>query len=147
MWLVRRNYGYNDYPELVNRFFSNCENYDINKDKALEKDSVVWKPRMDVNETEDAYNVIADLPGLDKKDINITLHDNVLTIEGERKSNVEKESKDRYYSERTYGNFSRSFSLPNKVKDSDIKARYRDGVLSVTVLKAEDAKPREIEIS
>jgi HSP20 family protein len=99
-----------------------------------------------VKETKDAYEVLADLPGMEKKDINISLHDNVLTVSGERKFEEKSEDENRYFQERTYGSFSRSFRLPYQVNQKDIRAEYKNGVLKVVLLKSEEAKPREIEI-
>ena len=140
MYLVRRNHSnYLDWPRFVNRHFGNVWN-------DVEEDSVVWKPRMDVKETKDAYELMADLPGLSKKDINISLNDDVLTVKGERKSEEKKEEEGRYYAERNFGSFSRSFKLPNKVDSEKIKAEYKNGVLRLTLPKAEEAKPHEIAV-
>lgn len=144
MWLVKRNPRVElDMPRFVDRFFNDFWNESLSN---WEHDSTVWSPRVDVKETKDAYEVLADLPGLDKKDINISLHDNVLTLKGERKYEEKKEDENRNYYERAYGSFCRSFRLPDKVQDKDIKAEYKDGVLRVTLHKAEDAKPRLIDI-
>ena len=143
MYLVKRNPRVDWTPRYVDRFFQDFWNNSLSD---LEEDSTVWAPRVDVRETKEAYEVLADLPGLDKKDINISLHDNVLTVKGERKSEEKSEDENRYFHERTYGNFSRSFRLPNKVEQKDIRAEYKDGVLKVVLSKAEEAKPREIEI-
>jgi HSP20 family protein len=140
MYLVRRNHNnYLDWPSFVNRHFGNFWN-------ETEEDSVVWKPRMDVKETKEAYELLADLPGLSKKDINISLNDDVLTVKGERKTEEKKEDEDRYYAERTFGSFSRSFKLPTKVASEKIKAEYKNGVLRLTLPKAEEAKPHEITV-
>lgn len=144
MWLVRRNPSVAlDMPNLVDRVFNDFWRTPLMN---WDEDSTVWSPRVDVRETKDAYEVLADLPGLDKKDINISLHDNVLTVKGERKSEDKKEDENQHYYERAYGSFSRSFRLPEKVQDKDIKAEYKDGVLRITLVKAEEAKPRLIEI-
>ena len=106
-----------------------------------------WQSYINVKETKEAYEVLADLPGLDKKDINISLHENVLTLKGERKYETEKEDENHHYHERTYGNFCRSFRLPQKVAEKDIKAEYKNGVLRITLHKSDEAKPRAIEIN
>ena len=136
MYLVKRNNPVFDFPRFVNRYFED----------SIEEDSVVWRPRVDIKESNDAYSVIADLPGLDKKDIHISLHDNVLTLKGERKSEVKKEDENTSYSERVHGSFHRELSLNSTVDQSNVKAEYKNGVLHLTLPKAEEAKPREIEI-
>ena len=106
-----------------------------------------WLPPVDIQETDDAYRLSAELPGLTKDDINITLENNVLRLTGERKleKDVKKESYQRI--ERTYGSFARSFSLPHQVNGDKVEAAFKDGVLTITVPKADQAKPRKISIS
>lgn len=106
-----------------------------------------WVPPVDIQETEDAYRLLAELPGLTKDDISITLENNVLRLSGERKfeKDVKKESFHRI--ERTYGAFSRAFSLPQQVNPEGVQAAFENGVLTITVPKAEQAKPRKISIS
>jgi len=105
-----------------------------------------WSPRADVVENNDSYVIKAELPGVSKNDVKITLRENVLTIKGEKKA--EKEEKDHNYHriERSYGSFERSFSLPSNVKSDKIDAAYKDGVLTLTLPKSEEAKPKEIEV-
>ena len=143
MYLVKRNPRVDWTPQHVDRFFNDFWN---NSFSHFDEDSTVWSPRVDVKETKDAYELLADLPGLEKKEINISLNDNVLTVKGERKSEEKSEDENCYYNERTYGTFSRSFRLPNMVEQKDIRAEYKDGVLKVVLRKSEEAKPREIEI-
>ena len=143
MYLVKRNPRVEWTPGHIDRYFRDFWNNSLSD---LEEDSTVWSPRVDVKETKEAYELLADLPGLTKKDINISLHDNVLTVKGERKTEEKSEDEDRYYAERTFGSFSRSFRLPHKVEQKDIRAEYKDGVLKVVLTKSEDAKPRSIEI-
>ncbi|RKY60288.1 MAG: Hsp20/alpha crystallin family protein [Candidatus Latescibacterota bacterium] len=107
----------------------------------------VWTPKVDVAETDDAVVVTAELPGMEKDDIKVSIENNVLTISGEKKQ--EKEEKDRTYhwSERVYGRFSRSFTLPARVDANKVKAVYKNGVLTLTLPKVEEAKPKQIEIT
>ena len=109
MYLVKRNPRVDWTPRYVDRFFHDFWNNSLSD---LEEDSTVWSPRVDVKETKDAFELLADLPGLDKKDINISLHDDVLTVKGERKSETKSEDENSYYAERTFGSFARSFRLP-----------------------------------
>lgn len=106
-----------------------------------------WMPPVDIQETQDAYRLSAELPGLTKEDINITLENNVLRLTGERK--FEKDAKKEGYHriERTYGAFSRAFTLPSQVNHEKVEAAFENGVLTITVPKAEQAKPRKISIS
>jgi HSP20 family protein len=105
-----------------------------------------WHPSVDIAETENGYTFYAELPGLAKEDVDVTLENNVLTIRGERK--FEKDVKEENYHrvERSYGTFSRSFSLPSNVRSEACNASFRDGVLRIEIPKAEEARPRRIEI-
>ena len=106
-----------------------------------------WSPSVDIFETEGEIIVKAELPGLERKDIVLHLENNVLTLRGERK--FEKETKEENYHriERSYGNFSRSFSIPATVDDEKIRADYKDGVLKIALPKKEQAKPKQIKIA
>ncbi|MBN1561944.1 Hsp20/alpha crystallin family protein [candidate division KSB1 bacterium] len=141
MYLVKRNPRVDWTPRFVDRFFNDFWSNSLRD----WEDSTVWTPRVDVKETKDAYEVLADLPGMEKKDINISLHDNVLTVSGERKYE-KSEDKNSHFQERVYGNFSRSFRLPYQVDHKDVHAEYKNGVLKVVLQKSPEAKPREIEI-
>jgi HSP20 family protein len=113
-------------------------------DESLEDSSRV--PAVDIAENYSSYIVKAELPGVTKKDVAITLQDNVLTVRGEKRQ--EKEPKDASFhrSERTYGAFQRSFTLPSTVVAEKIDASFTDGILTVTLPKSEEAKPRQIEV-
>ena len=106
-----------------------------------------WSPRVDVVEDKDAYKLHAELPGLEKKDINVAVDNGVLTISGERafESKEDKDSGYRHY-ERSYGSFSRTFKLPEHVDASKIKANHKNGMLELTLPKTELAKPKQIEV-
>jgi HSP20 family protein len=103
-------------------------------------------PRMDVAETDKAIEIEAELPGLETKDVQINLADNVLTIRGEKKSEREEKEKDYHLLERSYGSFSRSVELPQGVKPEDVSAEIAKGVLKVTVKKPAPAQSKQIEI-
>jgi HSP20 family protein len=111
------------------------------------EDGGVWMPATDIQETKDEVVVSVELPGMKKDEIKVTVQDNILTIRGEK--NQEKEEKDANYHriERSYGSFTRSFSLPSAVKADKISATYEAGVLRVMLPKAEEAKPKEIPIA
>ncbi|MFC1593478.1 Hsp20/alpha crystallin family protein [Candidatus Neomarinimicrobiota bacterium] len=105
-----------------------------------------WTPAVDIVEDNDAFVVTADLPGLTKKDISINIKENMLTVSGERKSVIKDEKRNYCRTERRYGAFKRSFQLTDKVLADKITASFKDGVLTVNVPKAEEVKPKEIEI-
>jgi len=109
--------------------------------------TTTWSPSVDIFETEGEIVVKAELPGMDRKDIALHLENNVLTLRGERK--FEKETKEENYHriERSYGNFSRSFSIPATVDEEKIRADYKDGVLKIALPKKEQAKPKQIKIA
>jgi HSP20 family protein len=108
----------------------------------------LWTPQMDVHENKDAYKVRLDLPGLEKKDIQVSVQDNVLTVRGERRNQSEdKDEKGTWHRvERYSGSFERSLRLGSGVDAGAVKADYKDGVLSVTIPKKEAAKPKTIDI-
>lgn len=110
-----------------------------------------FSPSMDVSETDRQLEVTAELPGMDDKDIEVTLTDGVLTVKGEKRSETEEEDKDKhhYRLERSYGAFRRSFRLPPEIDADDVSASFDKGVLKVTVAKREAAESatRKIEVS
>ena len=128
-----------DLPRDLERFFG-----DFGLD--LWKSDTIWQPAVDIVETKDGFEVKAELPGMKKDDIKIEFEDGVLTLTGERKSEKEDKDKNFYRMERRYGKFQRCFALPKNVKVDEIKASYKDGVLTVNIPKAEEAKAKEIEI-
>jgi HSP20 family protein len=105
-----------------------------------------WSPTTDMMETDDEYLIEVDLPGMNKDDIEISAHDNVLSIEGERKRASEKEHPGYLRSERYFGSFKRSIMLPASVKDDAIKATFKHGVLRINVPKAEKSKRKSVPI-
>jgi len=124
----------------VNRLFSKVGGGDV-----AERQS--WTPQIDVIETEDAIKLKAELAGMDPKDINIEVQDNVLTVSGERRFE-EEVKEDKYYRiERRYGSFSRSIALPQTVDENRIEAKYDNGLLEVSVPKAEVARPKKISVT
>ncbi len=105
-----------------------------------------WIPSVDLSEDGDKFTLLAEMPGLEKKDIKLTVEGNVLTVSGEKK--LERERKDRsfYLLERANGNFFRSFTLPTRVDNERIQAEFKNGVLVIEVPKVAEAKAKEIEI-
>ena len=109
-------------------------------------DSAVWTPRVDLAENEDAYLIYLDVPGMQKEDITLNYQDGQLTVSGERSFTEREEDTAFVRVERMAGSFYRSFTLPKRVVSEDIEATYKDGVLTVTVPKAEESKPRRISV-
>jgi HSP20 family protein len=109
--------------------------------------SATWYPPVDVLESKDAYLIRAELPGMKKEDFHLEVKDGALTLTGERKSEKAADGVEYRSVERVNGKFWRSFSLPETVKHDGIQATYKDGILEIHVPKAEEAKPRQIEIS
>ncbi|MBU0967044.1 MAG: Hsp20/alpha crystallin family protein [Proteobacteria bacterium] len=99
-----------------------------------------WSPRLDVSETDTAIEVIADLPGMEKKDIDISLDNGVLVIKGERKEEHKETDKHVHRMERRYGSFYRALRLPTEVKSDKIEASFKNGELKITLPKSEEAK-------
>jgi HSP20 family protein len=127
----------------MNKMFDNFFRGDVRDgDTALS----AWTPAVDIAEHDNDYIVKVELPGVAKDDVKITLESNILTVRGEKKH--EKETKEENYHrvERSFGSFQRSFTLPTTVKSDKIDAVYKDGILTVSLPKAEEAKPKQIEV-
>ncbi len=128
--------------EQINRIFG-----DGMGRTAEESNLTPWAPAVDIYETENELVVQADLPDVNPQDLDIRVENNILTIRGERKFET-KVSDDNYLRiERAYGSFSRSFSLANSVNSDAIKADYHDGVLTLSIPKTEEAKPKQIKVN
>lgn len=106
-----------------------------------------WAPALDVYEDKDNFVVKAELPGMKKEDIDVTFQDGALSISGERKSETKSEEAEVYRAERYVGRFQRSVALPGAVAADKVKAQYKDGILTVTLPKTEEAKPKQINVS
>jgi HSP20 family protein len=127
----------------VNRLFED----NFTRERSGHADLATWAPPVDIYETENELVVKAELPDFQDKDIDVRITNNTLTIRGERK--FEKDVKEDNYLriERSYGSFVRSFSLPNTVSSENIRADYRNGVLTLHMAKREESKPKQIKIS
>ena len=106
-----------------------------------------WTPAFDIYENKDSFTVVAELPGVKKEDLAISLHEGRLSISGERKREEKSENTDVYRSERVFGRFQRTFTLPAAVTAEKVTAKFTDGVLTVTLPKAEEAKPKQIDVT
>ena len=133
--------GVTSLQEQINRLFS--ETFDRSTD---EGSLTTWAPAVDIYETEQELVVKADLPDVKPEDLDIRVENNILTIRGERKFEKKVNENNYLRIERSYGSFSRSFSLANTVNTEAIKADYKDGVLTLSIPKREEAKPKQIKV-
>jgi len=134
--------GATTLQEQINRVFG-----DVVGRTGEESNLTPWAPEVDIYETENELVVKADLPDVNPQDLDIRVENNILTIRGERKFD-DKANEDNYLRiERSYGSFSRSFSLANSVKSEGIKADYQNGVLTLSIPKREEAKPKQIKVN
>ncbi len=130
---------------LMPKRFSDIMDEFFNDMVSTTRDSFV--PSIDVSETDDQFHISAELPGLKKEDINIDLENRRLTISGERKFEQKEDGETYHRVETRYGSFSRSFQLPDSVDENSVQAKYKDGVLDITIAKSEDKVKKQIEIS
>lgn len=138
-----------DFEREISRFFNSFGNRlgVTRKDEDKEGyENAVWAPLTDISEDKDNYKLSIDLPGVKKDDVKISYNDGQITISGERKYEQEKKEEKYHRVERAFGKYFRSFSLPKEIQPENITAEFKDGSLTVTVPKAEEAKPKEIEI-
>ena len=133
----------NSLQERMNRLFDEAGRGWRSEEPAA---TTTWSPAVDIYETEGEIIVKAEVPGVDRKDISLHLENNVLTLKGERR--FEKETKEENYHriERSYGGFSRAFSIPAIVDEDKIRADYKDGVLKIALPKKDQLKPKQIQI-
>lgn len=129
--------------ERMNRLFTDQLGA-ITHDEALTGNFV---PPVDVYEDENSIQVRLEVPGIDEKDIDIRLENNVLTVRGERKFEKEEKEENFHRIERRYGSFTRSFTLPATVNPEDVKADYEKGVLRIRLAKRAEAKPKQIKVN
>ena len=145
MALVRLQPFLDDFQALqerINRVFNDTALSRFGAEETMGS----WSPLCDIYEDGDSIVVKAELPGVNRDEIDIQVENNILTIRGERKREKEVKSDNVYRSERFYGAFSRSFTLPVSVDTQRIKAEFKDGILHLTLPKVEEAKPRKIKI-
>jgi len=131
---------FNQFSKELDRRFQNDQEHD--GDVATSD----WSPAVDIKENETAYTVVADIPGVDPKDIDVHMEDGILTVKGERNLNREEEKEGYKRVERVHGSFYRRFNLPETVDADKISAKCKDGVLEVTIPKQEKTQPRKITV-
>lgn len=131
-----------EFREELDRFFNNPLTEWAQPSQFLSG----WTPALDVYEDKDNFTVKLEVPGMKKEEIEISLHDHTLNISGERKSEEKKGKGERHRTERFVGRFQRSVTLPAAVAADKVKAEYKDGVLTVSLPKTEEAKPKQITV-
>jgi len=132
-----------DMSERLNRVFSRPSLRNSGKENLTVAD---WVPTVDISESDGEYLIKAELPEVKKEDVKVTVENGVLTLQGERRQEKEEKSKRFHRVERSYGSFVRSFSLPESVDESSVKADYKDGVLNLHLPKSEKVKPKAIDV-
>lgn len=130
-----------DLQSRINTMFDDMwKGFDMTPFRAFGESFGDITPRVDVKETDKQFKFTAELPGIDEKDVEVTLADNRLTIKGEKKEEKEEKDENRHLVERSYGSFQRSFTLPSEVESGKIKADFNKGVLTITVPKSAKSK-------
>jgi len=127
--------------DLFDRFF---DDIDVPR---LWGEERTWVPAFDISENDKEYVVSAELPGIDSKDLEVTFSDGVLRVKGEKKREKEENGDSLHRIERYYGSFCRSFAIPDRVEEDKVGAAYKDGVLTLTLPKAEEREVKKIDIS
>jgi HSP20 family protein len=129
----------NEMNRMIDHFFRGVES-----DYGME--SGAWMPPVDLVENDEKITVKAEIPGINPKEINISIQDNTLIIKGEKKEEKEEKGKNYYRMERRYGSFARSINLPASVDTGKVTAEYKNGVLEISLQKKEEAKPKQINV-
>jgi HSP20 family protein len=126
--------------------FNQAFNHFLRSEVDTQESTRTWAPAIDILETPEAYVVKAELAGVHKEDVQITVENNVLSLKGERKFEKDETKENYHRIERAYGAFARLFTLPTQVDHDHVEARFEQGVLTITVPKAAEAKPKQIDI-
>jgi HSP20 family protein len=134
-------------PGLAWPGFGRLLNLNNELDRLFETPLQAWAPALDVHEDKDKFTVNLELPGLKREDISVHLENGSLIISGERKEDMVGEGTEVHRQERYYGKFSRALTLPVAVAPDMVKASFKDGILTVTLPKAEEAKPKQIDVT
>lgn len=133
-------------PGLVWPTFGRLPNLQDELDRLLESPLRGWAPPLDVHEDKDGFTIRAELPGMKREDIEVSVQDGALVISGERQAEKVNEGTEIHRQERYFGRFSRALTLPTAVAGDKVTANYKDGILTVVLPKAEEAKPKRITI-
>ncbi|MBC8317845.1 MAG: Hsp20/alpha crystallin family protein [Desulfobulbaceae bacterium] len=132
---------FNDMEDMIRKMWYGFPFHNLTEDV-----NAAWAPRLDVSESDKSIEIVADLPGMEKKDINVSLENDLLTIKGERKEEKEEKGKHFHTIERRSGSFYRTLRLPTEVQSGKINASFKDGVLKITLPKAKTAKKKISQI-
>ncbi len=149
--LIRRNPGNtvlrDPFFQAFDRFFADRAWPTVTGSETESATPASWAPTVDLRETDEAFILTAELAGLNKKDIEISLEEDTLTLSGERKFEKESENDNYHRVERSYGQFRRSFSLPNTIEGDKVSAKFTNGLLTLTIPKSPAVQPRKITVS
>ena len=137
--LIPRTFSFLPERGLLDRLFE-----DWSPD--LIDNEINWVPAFDISENDKEYKLTAELPGIDAKDLDITLSDGILTVKGEKKREKEDKGENYHRVERSYGSFQRSFHIPEKVKTEKVDATFKDGILKLTLEKDEKSETKKITV-
>lgn len=146
MKLVNWNSPFGELENYFNRL-QNLNNWPTNNKENGELTMPDWAPKVDIKETKESYIIKAELPGVNKNDVSVTLEQGVLTIRGEKKFEKEYDEEKTHRVECSYGSFVRSFSLPESVDENKVTANFKDGLLNLLIPKSPKAKQKSIEIN
>jgi HSP20 family protein len=138
---VQRN-----FDRMFDRFFNEFENFGLRPLAEFGQHLSVFSPDIDISETETEIKVVAEIPGMDEHDINVSLVNNVLTISGEKKVEHEDKGENYYHVERTYGAFKRNLELPGEVDNEHVDATYKNGILTIVMPKTAQTQTKKIEV-
>ena len=144
MTITRWN-PFSEFEEILDRYNRNLQPSLSEGGKELVR-KTDWAPAVDITETKEEYLIKAELPGVSKDDVKVSVNDNVLSIQGERHMEEEKDKK-HHRVERVYGSFARSFHLPENTDEDHISADYQDGVLTLHLVKMKKEQPKAVEIN
>jgi len=139
--LIPKTFSFVPERRVFDRFFGGWDY------PALLDEERTWVPAFDISENEKEYILTAEIPGIDAKDLDITLSDGILTVKGEKKQEKEDKGENYHRIERSYGSFQRSFHVPEKVKTEEVDAGYKDGILKLTLKKDEKSEAKKITVN
>ena len=136
-----------ELADRLNRVISRPEGGSLSSNRQEAMALPDWVPTVDISETESEYTIHAELPGVKKEAVKVTMENSVLTIQGERMQEQTESGRKQHRTERAYGRFVRSFTVPDTVDAGTVRAEYADGMLHLHLPKSEKAKPKQIEVS
>jgi len=138
---------FRELEEILTRYNNSSNPWPRSKENNGELTIPDWTPKVDIKENKEAYTIKAELPGVEKNDVNITLEKGILSIRGEKRFEKEFEDEKSHRIECAYGNFVRSFSLPESVNNDGVKAKFKDGLLTLVIAKKPEQQQKSIKIN